>query len=134
MTDYTLIFDGGSRGNPGQGYGSYALVRNSDDSQRIRRLEFDGRLTNNEAEYMTLIAGLEDLIATIEEAGCDPAEFSVQVRGDSRLVLRQTAGEWKVRQPHLRPLCDRSAALLKRFGATELKWHARSNSVDVLGH
>lgn len=134
MKDYTLIFDGGSLGNPGQGYGSYALIRNSDGSQRIQRLEFEGELTNNEAEYLSLIAALEDTIATIEAADRDPAEFSIDVRGDSRLVLRQTAGEWKVRKPHLRPLCDRTVDLLNRFGRFQLTWHERGESVDVLGH
>jgi ribonuclease HI len=134
MKDYTLIFDGGSLGNPGQGYGSYALVRNTDGTQRIQRLEFEGQLTNNEAEYLSLIAALEDLIATIEQAGRDPAEFTIDVRGDSRLILNQTAGKWKVRQPHLRPLCDQAVELLQRFDEFQLIWQARAKSVDVLGH
>lgn len=134
MADYTLIFDGGSRGNPGPGYGSYAVIRRVDGSQRIARLTFDGEMTNNVAEYRTLIAGLEDLIGEIEQAGRDAAEFSIEVRGDSRLILNQVAGKWKVRQPHLRPLCDRARELLRRFGQFELTWQQRDETVDVLGH
>lgn len=134
MTDYTLIFDGGSLGNPGPGYGSYALIRNVDGKQRIQRLEFGEDMTNNEAEYRTLIAGLEDMLDTIEQAGREPSDFSIEVRGDSRLILNQTAGEWKVKQPHLRPLCDRARELLGRFGEFELTWQERDASVDVLGH
>jgi probable phosphoglycerate mutase len=134
VSDYTLIFDGGSLGNPGRGYGSYVLIRNTDGKQRVKRLDFDEKMTNNEAEYRTLIAGLEDMVGTIEQADQDPSGFSIQVRGDSRLILNQTAGEWKVKQLHLRPLCDRARELLRRFGEFELTWQARDKSVDVLGH
>lgn len=132
--DYTLIFDGGSLGNPGQGYGSYALTRNTDGKQRLERLEFGDEMTNNVAEYKSLIAGLADILDTIEGAGRDPSEFSIEVRGDSRLVLNQTAGEWKVKKRHLRPLCDRARELLEHFGQFELTWQEREASVDVLGH
>ncbi len=40
VTDYTIIFDGGSQGNPGSGYGSYALIRNHDSKLRKKRLRF----------------------------------------------------------------------------------------------
>lgn len=132
--DYTLIFDGGSLGNPGQGYGSYALIRNTDGAQRLERLEFGGEMTNNVAEYKSLIAGLADVLDTIEQAGRDPASFSIEVRGDSRLILNQTAGDWKVKQPHLRPLRDQARSLLEQFGDFRLVWQERSESVDVLGH
>ena len=134
MADYTLIFDGGSLGNPGPGYGSYVLIRNADGRQRLQRLDFGEAMTNNQAEYRTLIAGLEDLIGVIEQAGHDPAEVSIEVRGDSRLVLNQVAGKWKVKQPHLRPLRDRVRELLGRFGKSELLWQERAASVDILGH
>ncbi len=134
MADYTLIFDGGSLGNPGPGYGSYVLIRNGDGKQRLERVDFGENMTNNVAEYRTLIAGLEDIVGVIEQAGRDPAEFSIEVRGDSRLVLNQVAGKWKVKQPHLRPLCDRARELLVRFGKLELRWQERAESVDVLGH
>lgn len=134
MTDYTLIFDGGSLGNPGPGYGSYVLIRNTDGRQRIQGLEFGEEMTNNEAEYRTLLAGLEDIVGTIERAGCDPSAFSIEVRGDSQLIINQVAGRWKVKQLHLRPLCDRARELLRRFGEFELTWQERGESVDALGH
>ncbi len=134
MTDYTLIFDGGSLGNPGPGYGSYVLIRNVDGAQRMERLDFGEEMTNNEAEYRTLIAGLQDIVSTIERAGHDPSAFSIEVRGDSRLILNQVAGDWKVRQAHLRPLCDRARELLHRFGEFQLTWQERAESVDTLGH
>ncbi len=53
-----IIFDGGSKGNPGKGYGSYAL-RWPGQQERIVKLQFGDDVTNNEAEYDTLIAALE---------------------------------------------------------------------------
>ena len=55
---YILTFDGGSKGNPGLGYGSYEL-RTCDDRARMERREYGDNVTNNEAEYRTLIEGLD---------------------------------------------------------------------------
>jgi ribonuclease HI len=132
--DYILIFDGGSRGNPGWGYGSYALTRVQDGAQRLERLELGDDYTNNEAEYDVLIAALRDLIGRIEKAGRQPAEFSLEVRGDSTLVIRQVQGRWKAREPRMRQRRDACQRLLQRFAAAELKIQPREESVRVLGH
>ena len=130
--DYTIVFDGGSRGNPGPAYGSYQIAHR-DGEAYIRRLEL-GVATNNVAEYRTLIAALEDLTERIRQAGQDPADYTVEVKGDSRLVIRQVRGEWQVREPHLRPLCDRVRTLLSRFREARLTWHPRERSVAILNH
>jgi ribonuclease HI len=134
MTDYTIIFDGGSRGNPGQGYGSYALRRNSDGKLRKRRLRFGDQVTSNQAEYQALIAALEDLIATIKKARRSPGDFSVEIRGDSKLILYQLDGTWKTKSLSLMPLRDRVEELMADLGSTELIWQRRNESVKVLGH
>jgi ribonuclease HI len=134
MTDYTIIFDGGSRGNPGQGYGSYALRRNEDRKLRRSRLRFGDQVTSNQAEYQALIAALEDLIGTIEKAGRSPGGFSVDIRGDSRLVMRQLDGSWKTKSLTLMPLRDRAEELLAQMGSVELTWQPREESVRILGH
>jgi len=135
MSDYTLIFDGGAIGNPGAGYGSYILRRNADGREKVRRLDFGNGITNNVAEYRALIAGLEDLVDTIKKAGKNPADFSVEVLGDSRLVIAQMNREWKVRDAHLKPLYAQALALFQEFGpGSTIRWHARWNSVKALGH
>jgi ribonuclease HI len=134
MADYTIVFDGGSRGNPGQGYGSYALTRNQDGKLRRRRLRFGDQVTSNQAEYQALIAALEDLIGTVLKAGRSPKDFSVEIRGDSRLVLRQLDGSWKTKSLNLMPLRDRAEELLAELGSYELTWQPREESVKVLGH
>lgn len=132
--DYVLIFDGGSRGNPGWGYGSYALIRTQDKAQRLERLDFGDGYTNNEAEYDALIAGLEDLLSRIEDAGRQPREFKVEVRGDSALVINQVQGRWKATEPRMKERRDQSRLLLQRFGDVRLKAQPREESVRVLGH
>ena len=133
MPKYMIIFDGGSIGNPGRGYGSYRL-RGPGGVTRTRRLDFGDDVTNNVAEYRTLITALEDLLAIMGEAGQDPARSAVEVRGDSQLVINQLDGRWRVRAAHLRPLHDRARALLDQFGRATLRWHPRGKSVQALGH
>lgn len=132
--DYTLVFDGGSEGNPGPGYGSYALTRQQDEKQRIVRLDFGREMTNNEAEYETLIAALHGLIERIEAADRSPRDFSLEIRGDSKLVLNQVQGTWKAKNDRMRGLRNRARNLLSRFDAYRLIHHDREESVRVLGH
>lgn len=131
--DYVIIFDGGSRGNPGPGYGSY-IIRTRDGREDQRRLTFDEEMTNNEAEYRTLIAALDDLIGRIQKAGKDPSAFSLEIRGDSQLVLAQLQGIFRVRAPHLRPLWEAARERLSRFRTAQLVWQPREASASELGH
>jgi ribonuclease HI len=132
--DYILIFDGGSQGNPGPGYGSYVLVRVHDEKRRLRRLDFGRNMTSNEAEYETLIAGLEDVVETITKAGHDPAGFSVEIRGDSKLVINQVKGAWKARDERMRAYRNRVWQLLGRLSACALNLRPRHYIVSILGH
>ena len=128
-----ITFDGGSLGNPGKGYGSY-LIEGLSPEPVVVRLEFSPNgevVTNNQAEYRTLIAALTSLA---EHPSLDPKEIDLEICGDSKLVLEQVAGRWKVKHPDLKPLREAAAALVKQFHACSLKWHRRNVSVDVLGH
>lgn len=131
--DYVIVFDGGSQGNPGPGYGSYR-IRTRGGREDLRRLTFDGAMTNNEAEYRTLIAALDDLISRIRRAGKDPSAFTVEIRGDSRLVLAQLQGTFRVRAPHLHPLWEAARERLRQFRAVKLVWQPRRASLAELGH
>ncbi len=130
--DYTIIFDGGSRGNPGEGYGSYELRTRA--GRQIERLIFGNHVTNNEAEYQTLIAALGDVLNRLAASGADPKTCTLAVRGDSQLVIFQVTGKWKVKTPHIRPLHAEATALLARFKRADVQWHPRALSVRTLGH
>ena len=132
--DYTIIFDGGSQGNPGPGYGSYALVRECDQKQEIVRLDFGRQMTNNEAEYEALIVALEGLVERVQAAGLSPEELTVQIRGDSALVIRQVEGTWKARDERMRMRRNRVRGLLAAFKTCRLVLQRREETVRVLGH
>jgi len=132
--DYTIIFDGGSQGNPGPGYGSYMLRREQDGKRRLVRLDFGRQMTSNEAEYEALISGLQGLIERIELADQAPGDFTVEVRGDSNLVLNQVQGVWKAKDDRMWLLRNQARELLARFKAHRLILQGREESVRVLGH
>ena len=132
--DYLLVFDGGSKGNPGFGYGSYAITRVQDGAQRLERLTFGEGYTNNEAEYDSLIAALEDLLETIQNAGRQPQEFALEIRGDSALVLKQLQGQWQAKEARMVRRREQCLRLLRRFGQIEFKAQPREAIVRVLGH
>jgi ribonuclease HI len=132
--DYRIVFDGGSHGNPGPGYGSYAVTRRGEKKPRLTRLDFGRAMTNNEAEYEALIAALEGLAAEIEGAGSNAGRKTLEIRGDSTLVLRQVEGSWRTKNARMRALRNRARELLARFGSHRLVLQGREESVRVLGH
>lgn len=96
--------DGGSRGNPGPaGFG--ALLRDAETGEVLAdAAEYIGYATNNVAEYRGLIAGLE----LYQEHTPDAL---LEVRMDSKLVIEQMAGRWKIKHPDMRPLAVRAQSL-----------------------
>lgn len=94
---FVVEADGGSRGNPGPaGYG--AVVIDPETGQALAEAaEYIGTATNNVAEYRGLLAGLRAAYAL------DP-EADVRVRMDSKLVVEQMSGRWKIKHPDMRPL------------------------------
>jgi broad specificity phosphatase PhoE/ribonuclease HI len=120
--------DGGARGNPGPaGWG--AVVREADTGEvLLERAESIGRATNNVAEYRGLIAGLQ--------AAADLRASAVEVKMDSKLVIEQMTGRWKIKHPGLRPLAAEAAALVRRFDEVRWKWvpRERNKAADRLAN
>ena len=102
-----LEADGGSRGNPGPaGYG--AVVRDATTGAVLaERAAGIGTATNNVAEYGGLIAGLK----AARELGAG----DVEVRMDSKLVVEQMSGRWKVKHPSMQPLAREASELVRAF-------------------
>ncbi|MGW2955359.1 bifunctional RNase H/acid phosphatase [Streptomyces eurythermus] len=97
MREFIVEADGGSRGNPGPaGYG--AVVRDAATGRTLTEAaEYLGTATNNVAEYRGLLAGLRAAHAL------DPGA-RVRVRMDSKLVVEQMSGRWKIKHPDMKPL------------------------------
>lgn len=128
---FSIVFDGGSLGNPGLGYGSYEILRNGEPYQFVDRMEHGNHLTNNQAEYMTLIAALEWLA---RDLGDLRKQARVTISGDSKLVVSQVTGVWKVKNANMIPLVKQTKELFTKFGSCTITWHPRAKSVERLGH
>lgn len=120
--------DGGSRGNPGPaGYG--AVVWTADRNTVLaERKQAIGRATNNVAEYSGLIAGLE------EAAKLGASEVDVNM--DSKLVVEQMSGRWKVKHADMAPLHQQATGLSTRFDRVTYTWvpRAKNSHADRLAN
>ncbi|MDQ4045199.1 MAG: ribonuclease HI family protein [Chloroflexota bacterium] len=127
---YDVIFDGGAKGNPGLGYGSYQIARDGAVIAHTR-LDYGDNVTNNQAEYMTLLNALQWLADDLGDAA---SSAKVEVHGDSQLVIKQLSGEWKIKDARLRQIAMETRAQMDRFQDVSLTWHRRDISVELLGH
>ncbi|MFJ9677179.1 bifunctional RNase H/acid phosphatase [Streptomyces sp. NPDC101194] len=105
--------DGGSRGNPGPaGYGAVVIDPVTGETL-AEAAEYIGVATNNVAEYKGLIAGLKAAKALVPDASADDApRVRVRVRMDSKLVVEQMSGRWKIKHPDMKPLAAEAARIL----------------------
>ena len=111
--------DGGSRGNPGPaGYG--AVVLDEADGVLAERSAGLGVVTNNVAEYQGLIAGLT--------AAAELGASEVAVRMDSKLVVEQMSGRWKVKHPSMQPLVARAREVARAFDRVTYEWIPRERN------
>ncbi len=106
-----LYFDGASRGNPGPAATGWTIV--TSDGITAEGGTKIGRATNNQAEYEALIEALE--------AARDYGFDSVDVKGDSQLIVKQVTGAWKTNNPELRERRVRARELLDGFDKWSLK-------------
>ncbi|MEU1215677.1 bifunctional RNase H/acid phosphatase [Streptomyces sp. NPDC005790] len=114
--------DGGSRGNPGPaGYGAVVLDP-ADAATLAEAAEYIGVATNNVAEYKGLIAGLK----AVRELFPD-TDVQVRVRMDSKLVVEQMSGRWKIKHPDMKPLAAEAASILPASSVT-YEWIPREQN------
>ena len=107
---YELYFDGGSRGNPGPGGCGAVLLKEGLAVWEGWSYLPEATTTNNQAEYVALFLGAKEL----KSRGVD----GCVIKGDSKLVISQMKGEWRVRDKKLAVLKDRCAAELKGIDHT----------------
>jgi ribonuclease H / adenosylcobalamin/alpha-ribazole phosphatase len=120
--------DGGSRGNPGSaGFGAVVWSAERDTVLAERKAAI-GTATNNVAEYRGLIAGLE--------AAADVGATEVAVSMDSKLVIEQMTGRWRVKHPDMVPLHERASRLAAGFDRVTYAWipRAKNSHADRLAN
>jgi ribonuclease H / adenosylcobalamin/alpha-ribazole phosphatase len=111
--------DGGSRGNPGKAAYGAVLLDARTGEVIAERAECIGVATNNVAEYNGLIAGLELYLE--HTPGAD-----LEVRMDSKLVVEQMSGRWKIKHPDMKPLAMRANRLAP--AGTTYTWMPREQN------
>lgn len=95
---FTLYADGGARGNPGPA-GSGAVVFDDSGKRLIEVSDYLGITTNNVAEYEAVLRGLKKLKEAYPEGYFERADLLIRM--DSKLVIEQLKGAYKVKHPNL---------------------------------
>lgn len=120
MPKFVVEADGGSRGNPGPaGYGAVVIDAVTGETL-AEAAEYIGVATNNVAEYKGLIAGLK--AAKALDPGAD-----IHVRMDSKLVVEQMSGRWKIKHPDMKPLAAEAGRVLPA-GQVRYEWIPREKN------
>jgi ribonuclease HI len=99
MEKIIVYTDGGSRSNPGEA--GIGVVAYGKTKKLFVLSEYIGIQTNNFAEYTGAIRALENLV----DRGLHTKD--IEVRMDSKLVVEQVMGNWKIKEPTLKPLAAR---------------------------
>ena len=107
--DFTLNFDGASKGNPGLSGAGMVIYRNNEEIWSS--CKFVGCKTNNQAEYSALIFGLKGALSL--------GIKTLSVLGDSLLVINQVNNVYKVKSPILHELYKEAQSLKTQFDYIE---------------
>jgi ribonuclease HI len=129
---FHINFDGGSRGNPKGVAGSGAHIvtriqyRDVEAASAphilrrktsIRKFLGEDTMTNNQAEYLGAIAGLEHVLQTLQQVqshlSTKGTTVHILIQGDSNLVIQQLLGNWECKNPNMRFLLSRARAVVK---------------------
>ena len=116
----SIVFSGGSQGDPGRGHGNYSVQWPGDPRQLVR-LQFGPAVTGDQAQYDSLIAALEATLARLEEHQAQTKTARLVIHSDSPLVVNQVRGLWRCNEPLLQIRLTRTLALLEMFGAWKLE-------------
>ncbi len=112
--------DGASRNNPGKSASGY-IVLGSDGNLLFKKSFYNGIKTNNVAEYLAIIAALESVA---HEYGYD---IELNIYSDSKLVVSQLNGNYKVNSTELKKLNADALGSLKRFTKYSIAHVPREN-------
>jgi len=114
--------DGAARGNPGPA--GIGVLLAEPDGRVVERLHrYVGEATNNVAEYLALLAGLQRAY----ELGYREAELF----SDSELLVRQLEGRYRVRHPKLRPLFEAAQERIARFKEFRIRHVPRAENAEA---
>lgn len=123
-----MFCDGGSRGNPGvAGSGSVVYDEGGETLAEVAYV-VGAKASNNVAEYYGLLRGLE--------AARDLGATAVDVSMDSKLVVEQMNGRWKIKHPDMKELALEARKLAQGFDEVTYTWvpRAKNKKADELSN
>lgn len=112
MNEFIINTDGGARGNPGPA-GTGFIIVDSEGNALIEVAKEIGVATNNQAEYWALVFALEWLEGNV------PAGSKLTFKLDSKLIVEQLKGNYKVKNQGLLPLFTRVKELIDKVKPTQ---------------
>jgi probable phosphoglycerate mutase len=107
----------------GMTYIGVLLVDSDTNEVLLEHADDAGPGSHNDAEYRALLYALREA----EALGVD----ELDVKADSRLVVKQVNGEWRIRKPHLVPYVDEARRLSSRFATFSLSWIPRKQNAGA---
>lgn len=116
-----VFTDGGSRGNPGTA-GLWVYITDAQGNPLERRYKYLGVATNNVAEYTGALYGIKRAL----ELKADQIELYM----DSKLVVSQLSGEWKIKNDDLRVIYQQIQDMLGWVNIT-YHWIPREQNKDA---
>lgn len=124
-----IYADGGSRGNPGiAGSGTVIYADNGKDILREIPYVVGTSHTNNVAEYRGLLEGLKAAAAL--------GATEVEAYMDSKLVVEQMNGRWKIKHPFMQKLALECRGFIQGLEGFQLTWvpRAQNKVADALSN
>jgi len=110
--------DGAARGNPGPA--GIGVVIKEGHNTLLKVSDYIGKATNNVAEYMAFIRGLEEALLL--------GATDIHCYLDSELIVKQFKGEYKVKNEGLIPLHHHAKALIRKFEDFTISHTARKEN------
>ena len=118
-----IYTDGGARGNPGPAGAGIVILKDGAVIAEVKK--YLGPIqTNNWAEYEAVVIALEKA----KELGLTG---DIEFRLDSKLVVEQLMGNWKIKEPTLKPQVAKVQALLTDFGAVSFGYVPREKNKEA---
>ncbi len=129
MKNIIIFTDGGSRGNPGQAAAGAVFCNEKGDIIKEHGKYLGSNLTNNEAEYMAAIFGLEKFKKQFGKRLAK--EVEVLLCCDSELLVKQLNREYKIENEKLQPLFLKLWNLCIDFKKVKIKAVSRNKNKEA---
>lgn len=116
MSKISIHTDGAARGNPGRAAIAFVI---DNDGEIIEHAEVIGQTTNNQAEYRAMLAACHEL------ASLNPKGTEIAFHADSELMIRQLLGQYRVKDPDLKPHFEAIRAFIDN-------WERVGNDIELI--